>query len=195
MPEAILRWGVLVPPPQDRTIVLKPPPQPPTIVLRPPPQPLTTVLIPGASDVTPSASRMLAKPSTKEAGKKAISLAKQVLGDTFNNSISPKARRSVAAAVNELARRALDPDTTDVQRGKLLELGQQLIVAGRDAKYLRPDQGDFAAFVAAMAQPPAKPSMPPPGLPAISQPPADAPSQQLPPSKGMCAPIQGLPIR
>ncbi|MFN7641944.1 MAG: hypothetical protein ACK5PW_02465 [Burkholderiales bacterium] len=105
---------------------------------------------------------MPAQPSTKEAGKKAIALAKQVLGDTFNNSIDPKQRRSVAAAVNELARLALDPNANQDQMGALMDLGQQLIVAGRDAGYLLPTQKDFVDFVAAMAQPPDKPSMPPP---------------------------------
>ncbi|MFN7643809.1 MAG: hypothetical protein ACK5PW_12145 [Burkholderiales bacterium] len=109
---------------------------------------------------------MPAQPSTKEAGKKAIALAKQVLGDTFDNSIDPKQRRSVAAAVNELARLALDPNANQDQMGALMDLGQQLIVAGRDAKYLQDGHKDFSAFVAAMAQPPIMPSRAPSGLPA-----------------------------
>ena len=174
MSSPILRSGVQLPPlwsHPDKVQVLETPE--PTMVHRPPWLPRDEVKVPpeslstdgsppGASDTPPSAPRMPAQPSTKEAGKKAIALAKQVLGDTFNNSIDPKQRRSVAAAVNELARLALDPNANQDQMGALMDLGQQLIVAGRDAGYLLPTQKDFVDFVAAMAQPPDKPSMPPP---------------------------------
>ena len=183
MSSPILRSGVQLPPlwlPPVNVQVLETPE--PTIVHRPPGLPRDEVNVPpeslstdgsppGASDTPPSALRMPAQPSVKEAGKKAaIALAKQVLGDTFNNSIDPKQRRSVAAAVNELARRARDPSATQDQIRALLDLGQQLIVAGRDAGYLLPTQNDFVDFVAAMAQPPDKPSMPPLAQPANAPP-------------------------
>ena len=205
MSNLFLRSGVQIPPlrmpPEEVQVLQRPEPtnvhRPPLLprdeVKVPPEQLPTNVSPPGEIHAGPSALRMPAQPSAKEAGKKAIALAKQVLGDTFNNSIDPKQRRSVAAAVNELARRALDPKATEGQIAELLDLGQQLIVAGRDAGYL-PGQNDFEYFVAAKAQPPNKPTKPPPELPANPQQPANsqqpanpqqpaiAPSQQPPPS-------------